>query len=76
MKVSRRAFLKTSAATIMGTGLPGFFSSFAVGEEKKLVKEFHFSASQAWVNLGVGPDFVAWAYAKPIVDPGGMFSLT
>jgi len=69
MKVSRRAFLKTSAATLMGAGLPGYFSSIAIGKEKKSIKEFRFSASTARVNLGAGPDFVAWTYNGQVPGP-------
>jgi len=33
------------------------------------VREFRFSASKARVNLGIGPDFVAWTYNGEIPGP-------
>jgi FtsP/CotA-like multicopper oxidase with cupredoxin domain len=69
MKITRRAFLKTGAAALVGAGMPVAFSSLVRGEQKKTVREFHFSASQAKVNLGAGPDFIAWTYNGRIPGP-------
>jgi FtsP/CotA-like multicopper oxidase with cupredoxin domain len=69
MKVSRRTFLKTSAAALAGVSMPAAFSSVVSGSEQKSIREFHFSASPAKVNLGAGPDFIAWAYNGQVPGP-------
>jgi len=69
VNISRRAFLKTGAAALVGGAMPGVFSSPAMGKEKKLVKEFHFSASAAKINLGAGPEFTAWTYNGQVPGP-------
>ena len=69
MKISRRTFLKTGAAALFGAGMPGVFSSPVMAKEKKPVKAFHFSASAARVNLGSGPDFMAWTYNGQVPGP-------
>jgi FtsP/CotA-like multicopper oxidase with cupredoxin domain len=67
--MSRRTFLKTGAAALFGASIPVAFSSLARGGQKKTVREFHFSASTAKVNLGAGPDFTAWTYNGQIPGP-------
>lgn len=69
MKISRRAFLKTTLGAVAAAGLPGFPLSSAISQQKKAVKEFRFSASPATVNLGAGPDFVAWTYNGQVPGP-------
>jgi len=69
VKISRRAFLKTGAAALMGGAMPDVFSSLVMGEETKSVKEFHFSASAAKINLGAGPEFMAWTYNGQVPGP-------
>ncbi len=69
MKISRRTFLKTGAAALVGASMPVAFSSLARGGQKKTVREFHFSASTAKVNLGAGPDFTAWTYNGQVPGP-------
>ncbi|MGW8301401.1 MAG: multicopper oxidase family protein [Desulfobacterales bacterium] len=68
MKISRRKFLKTGAAALVGVGMRGVFSSPVMGE-KKPVKEFYFSASAARVSLGSGTDFMAWTYNGQVPGP-------
>jgi FtsP/CotA-like multicopper oxidase with cupredoxin domain len=69
MKISRRTFLKTGAAALVGAGMPSVFSSPVTGKENKPIREFHFSASAARVNLGRGPDFTAWTYNGQVPGP-------
>ena len=68
MKISRRKFLKTGTAALVGVGMPGVFSSPVMGG-KKPVKEFYFSASAARVSLGSGTDFMAWTYNGQVPGP-------
>jgi FtsP/CotA-like multicopper oxidase with cupredoxin domain len=68
-KINRRTFLKTTLGAILASGLPAFSLSHALGKPKKAVREFRFSASPAKVNLGVGPDFVAWTYNGQVPGP-------
>ncbi|MBW1980533.1 MAG: multicopper oxidase family protein [Deltaproteobacteria bacterium] len=67
--LSRRSFLKTALGTALAVGLPGFSITRALGAANNAIREFHFSASQARVNLGVGPDFQAWTYNGQIPGP-------
>jgi FtsP/CotA-like multicopper oxidase with cupredoxin domain len=69
VKISRRTFLKTGTAALLGVGIPGVFSSLVTAEGNKFVKEFHFSASATRVNLGAGPDFMAWTYNGQVPGP-------
>lgn len=69
MKISRRTFLKTGTAALLGAGIPGVFSSLVRAEGNKSVREFHFSASATRVNLGAGPDFIAWTYNGQVPGP-------
>ena len=69
VKISRRTFLKTTLGTILATGLPVFSLPQALSKQKRRVREFRFSASKARVNLGIGPDFVAWTYNGEIPGP-------
>jgi FtsP/CotA-like multicopper oxidase with cupredoxin domain len=69
VKISRRTFLKTGTAALLGAGIPGVFSSLVRAEGNKSVREFHFSASATRVNLGAGPDFIAWTYNGQVPGP-------
>jgi FtsP/CotA-like multicopper oxidase with cupredoxin domain len=69
VKISRRTFLKTGAAALVGVSMPVAFSSLARGGQKKTIREFHFSASTAKVNLGAGPGFTAWTYNGQVPGP-------
>lgn len=69
MKISRRTFLKTTLGAALATGLPVYPLSYALSESKRQVREFNLSASKARVNLGVGPDFIAWTYNGQIPGP-------
>jgi len=69
MKITRRTFLRTGAAALVGASMPVAFSSLVRGGQKKTVREFHFSASKAKVNLGAGPDFIAWTYNGRVPGP-------
>ena len=69
MKISRRTFLKTGTAALLGAGIPGVFSSLVRAEGNKSVREFHFSASATRVNLGAGPDFIACTYNGQVPGP-------
>ena len=69
MNINRRTFLKTAAGAAIGATLPHFLSDQVFGKTRQLVREFHFSASKATVNLGEGPDFVAWTYNGQVPGP-------
>jgi FtsP/CotA-like multicopper oxidase with cupredoxin domain len=57
----------------MGTALGAVMTPGVVldvfAKQTKPVREFHFAASKARVNLGVGKDFVAWTYNGQIPGP-------
>jgi FtsP/CotA-like multicopper oxidase with cupredoxin domain len=69
VKVTRRQFLKTAVGAAVAAGLPAFPLSYARSQLKQGVREFRFSASPARVNLGGGPDFIAWTYNGQIPGP-------
>jgi len=69
VKVNRRQFLKTAVGAAVAAGLPAFPLSYARSQVKQGVREFRFSASPARVNLGAGPDFIAWTYNGQVPGP-------
>jgi FtsP/CotA-like multicopper oxidase with cupredoxin domain len=69
MDLNRRIFLKAAAGTALGAVFPQVLSSGAFAWAAKPVREFHFSASKASVNLGAGGDFVAWTYNGQVPGP-------
>jgi FtsP/CotA-like multicopper oxidase with cupredoxin domain len=69
MKINRRTFLKTGIGAAVGACVPPLLTSFASATANKKIREFRFSASRAKVNLGTGPDFVAWTYNGQIPGP-------
>ncbi len=69
MKVTRRQFLKTAVGAAVAAGMPAFPLRSAFAQPKKAAREFRFSASPARVNLGAGPDFVAWTYNGQVPGP-------
>ncbi|MEJ2102203.1 MAG: multicopper oxidase family protein, partial [Desulfobacterales bacterium] len=69
MEITRRTFLRAGAAALVGASIPVAFSSLVRAGQKKTATEFHFSASQAKVNLGAGPDFIAWTYNGRVPGP-------
>ena len=69
MNINRRIFLKAAAGTALGAVFPPVLSSTAFAGTSKPVREFHFSASKARINLGAGEDFVAWTYNGQVPGP-------
>jgi FtsP/CotA-like multicopper oxidase with cupredoxin domain len=69
VKISRRVFLKTAVGAVVAAGMPQVSLRLASAQAKRQVKEFRFSASPARVNLGAGPDFIAWTYNGQIPGP-------
>ncbi len=67
--ITRRKFLKTTAGVVLGTCLPTPLLSLAEAASPKKMKEFHFSASPAKINLGQGPEFTAWTYNGQVPGP-------
>lgn len=61
--------MKTTLGAVVATGLPVFSLPSAFSKPKRQVREFRFFASKAKVNLGVGPDFVAWTYNGQVPGP-------
>ena len=68
MKINRRGFLKAAGGTILGAAA-GFVIPLPVRAAGKRVRKFHLSASAARVNLGSGPDFIAWTYNGRVPGP-------
>jgi FtsP/CotA-like multicopper oxidase with cupredoxin domain len=70
MAITRRQFLKTALGAGMALQVPGvLFHAFSAGAATANVREFRFTASKAKVNLGRGPDFVAWTYNGQVPGP-------
>jgi FtsP/CotA-like multicopper oxidase with cupredoxin domain len=69
VEVNRRTFLKTTLGALLAAGFSGFSASDIFPESARPIREFKFSASQARVNLGLGPDFTAWTYNGRIPGP-------
>ena len=53
----------------MAAGLPVIPLSYTRSQVKQGVREFRFSASPERVNLGAGPDFIAWTYSGQVPGP-------
>jgi FtsP/CotA-like multicopper oxidase with cupredoxin domain len=69
VRITRRQFLKTAVGAVVAAGLPAFPLPSARSQLKQAVREFRFSASPARVNLGAGPDFIAWTYNGQVPGP-------
>ena len=69
MDIGRRSFIKTTAGAALALGFPFGLISSALAKTGGTVREFHFSASKAKINLGEGPDFWAWTYNGRIPGP-------
>jgi FtsP/CotA-like multicopper oxidase with cupredoxin domain len=69
METNRRTFLKTTLGALFVGGFSGLSVADILAESKKPIREFRFSASQATVNLGEGPEFTAWTYNGQVPGP-------
>jgi multicopper oxidase len=71
MAITRRQFLKTAIGAGVALQVPGVLLHplSARATSRGPVREFRFSASRAKVNLGRGPDFVAWTYNGRVPGP-------
>jgi FtsP/CotA-like multicopper oxidase with cupredoxin domain len=69
VETDRRTFLKTTLGTLLAAGFSGFSAPDVFPESARPIRRFKFSASQARVNLGLGPDFTAWTYNGRIPGP-------
>jgi len=69
MEITRRSFLKSTLGATLALGLPTSLIPYSYAEGSKKVREFHFSASRAKVNLGSGPSFWAWTYNGQVPGP-------
>jgi FtsP/CotA-like multicopper oxidase with cupredoxin domain len=69
MKINRRSFLKTAVGGAVAFGIAHVPLQRALSQSKGRIREFRFSASPARVNLGAGPDFIAWTYNGQIPGP-------
>ncbi len=70
MAITRRQFLKTALGAGIALQVPSvLFNTFPSEAGGSKVREFRFTASRARVNLGRGPDFVAWTYNGRVPGP-------
>ncbi len=70
MNISRRSFIKTAVSATAGLWIPPWMLSCATTATKKSkIREFHFTAERTKVNLGAGPDFMAWTYNGHVPGP-------
>jgi FtsP/CotA-like multicopper oxidase with cupredoxin domain len=69
METNRRTFLKTTLGALLVGGFSGLSVADLLAGPVKPVREFRFSASEAMVNLGEGPGFMAWTYNGQVPGP-------
>ncbi len=70
MDITRREFLRAAIGVGIAFQFPGIkLGTLKAEENSKRVNEFNFTTSPARVNLGRGPDFVAWTYNGQIPGP-------
>jgi FtsP/CotA-like multicopper oxidase with cupredoxin domain len=69
MKITRRSFLKSACLAAAGFAITPGAVSRALGSTNRKIREFYFLASKSRVNLGIGPDFLAWTYNGQIPGP-------
>ena len=69
MELTRRSFLKTVLGATAALSLPTRLIPASFGETAPKVKEFRLTAAKAEVNLGKGPNFLAWAYNGQVPGP-------
>jgi len=69
MDIRRREFLKSIAGATLGTTLAPLMSTFALARPSARVKKYSFTAAETRVQLGEGPDFVAWTYNGQVPGP-------
>lgn len=69
MEITRRSFLKTTVGATLALGLPTSLMPHSEAKATGPIREFHFSASRARVNLGSGPDFWAWTFNGQVPGP-------
>lgn len=69
MDMNRRSFLKNSVVAAAGLGIAPGLMHLAHASSGKRVREYRFTASKAKVNLGSGPDFLAWTYNGQVPGP-------
>jgi FtsP/CotA-like multicopper oxidase with cupredoxin domain len=69
VKISRRSFLKAGLGVAAGVCFPSILSSYALAADNRKVREFHFAASPAKINLGGGPEFFAYTYNGQVPGP-------
>ncbi len=70
MEISRRTFLRTALGATAALGLsPWVGARILNAADSGNIREFHFTAKRAKINLGAGPDFWAWTYNGQIPGP-------
>jgi FtsP/CotA-like multicopper oxidase with cupredoxin domain len=69
MKITRRAFLKSTLSATALSFLPTPLITLSHAKTEPAVREFRFSASRTRVNLGAGPEFWAWTYNGQVPGP-------
>jgi FtsP/CotA-like multicopper oxidase with cupredoxin domain len=69
MDVDRRTFLKAGLGSMIAAGISGSLLPSVYSQAKSKVSEFRFFASQAKINLGRGPTFVAWTFNGAVPGP-------
>ena len=69
MEIDRRSFLKTGLGAALALGLPFGTLSSALAKSPGKVREFRLSAAKTKIDLGAGPDFLAWTYNGKVPGP-------
>ena len=69
MDIRRRQFLQTVAGAAIGTALSPLVSTIGFARPPARIKDFRFTASTSQVQLGEGPQFVAWTYNGQVPGP-------
>ncbi len=69
MDIRRRQFLQTIAGAALGTALAPLIPAIGHTMPSAKTREFQLAASPTQVQLGEGPEFVAWTYNGRLPGP-------
>jgi FtsP/CotA-like multicopper oxidase with cupredoxin domain len=69
MELHRRQFLRTLAGAALGSALAPLMRTVGYAKPTARFKEFQFTASKTQLQLGEGPEFIAWTYNGRVPGP-------
>ena len=69
MDIRRRQFLKTLGGAAIGAAVSPLVSTLGLARPSARVNKFQFTAAASQVQLGEGPEFIAWTYNGQVPGP-------